>query len=251
MDIETIKTLENCLFRAWPALETRYYDGWLLRFSNGYTRRANSVNILGESSLELAEKIIYCEGLYTERHLNTVFRLNTANSANSIEALLEKNGYAYDAPTAVACRSLEDFSSTIGGRAKIETRLTPGWAADFIRLSKVPAAFHSTLKQMLGLIYRPCCFVRLVEEGQVIAVGLGVLDGEQIGLYDLVVGEEARRRGFGREMTTTLMQWGKDHGARYAYLQVMLDNLPALTLYQNLGFTEAYQYWYRGKSSPK
>ena len=39
----------------------------------------------------------------------------------------------------------------------------------------------------------------------------------------------------------------KSFGAQGAYLQVMLNNPPALALYQRLGFAEAYRYWYRVK----
>jgi hypothetical protein len=46
-------------------LQTVLYDGWLLNFANGYTRRANSVQTLYPSTLDLEEKIDYCEALYT------------------------------------------------------------------------------------------------------------------------------------------------------------------------------------------
>jgi len=46
---------------------------------------------------------------------------------------------------------------------------------------------------------------------------------------------------------SNLFLWGWQNQARKAYLQVMLDNSPALHLYARLGFQEEYQYWYRIK----
>jgi ribosomal protein S18 acetylase RimI-like enzyme len=44
-----------------------------------------------------------------------------------------------------------------------------------------------------------------------------------------------------------LLAWGKQNGAQHAYLQVMLNNVPALHLYSQLGFKQVYEYWYRIK----
>ena len=41
-----------------------------------------------------------------------------------------------------------------------------------------------------------------------------------------------------------LADWGKAKGAGHVYLQVMDDNLPALALYDQLGFEHLYQYYY-------
>jgi ribosomal protein S18 acetylase RimI-like enzyme len=44
-----------------------------------------------------------------------------------------------------------------------------------------------------------------------------------------------------------LVNWGKEYSAKCAYLQVVLENVPALNLYSKMGFKERYQYWYRIK----
>ena len=57
----TIRDIEELALNAWPALQTKHYDGWVLRFANGYTRRSNAVIPLYESTLDLDEKINFCE----------------------------------------------------------------------------------------------------------------------------------------------------------------------------------------------
>ena len=45
-DLSQVRRLEELAFAGWPALETRDVAGWRLRFSGGYTKRANSINAL-------------------------------------------------------------------------------------------------------------------------------------------------------------------------------------------------------------
>jgi len=74
-----------------------------------------------------------------------------------------------------------------------------------------------------------------------------VLEAPWVGLYDIVTRPDARRRGHAGRVVNSLMAWGRDNGAASAYLQVMIDNAPALALYAKLGFREAYQYAYRSR----
>ena len=62
---------ETCL-NAWPALREVLLDGWVLRFSAGLTRRANSANPLRPvSHVDLRA----CEALYRRLGLPAIFRV--------------------------------------------------------------------------------------------------------------------------------------------------------------------------------
>ena len=59
--------LEEVSLNSWPVLQQILFDGWILRFSRGYTKRANSVNPLFGSSMDVDEKVDVCEKLYAEK----------------------------------------------------------------------------------------------------------------------------------------------------------------------------------------
>ena len=74
-----------------------------------------------------------------------------------------------------------------------------------------------------------------------------MLHGGWLGLFDIVTHPQKRGQGYAQRLIRQLAAWGASQHASGAYLQVMLNNPPALSLYQRLGFKEAYRYWYRVK----
>jgi ribosomal protein S18 acetylase RimI-like enzyme len=46
-------------------------------------------------------------------------------------------------------------------------------------------------------------------------------------------------------MVHALAQWGQTYGVQQVYLQVMVENIPALALYRRFGFETLYHYYYR------
>jgi len=99
---------EELSINAHPALQTQVYDGWVLRFANGYTGRANSVYPLYPSSLDLHEKITECERRYFAQELPAIFKLTDADM--DIDKVLEEMGYIVDRPTYVMEMDLQNIT---------------------------------------------------------------------------------------------------------------------------------------------
>jgi ribosomal protein S18 acetylase RimI-like enzyme len=239
--------MEEVSFRALPALETRVYDGWVLRMANGYTRRANSVNPVYGSSLDVREKIALCEAIYNESETRLVFKMTDAVHPADLDATLNAHGFIKEAPTSVQTLDLAEYDPQLNAEVFVDDALSKAWLADFARLNAVADHHVSTLRQILERIEPKTCYAALKSDSETVAVGLGVIDGDFMGLFDIVTDINHRRRGYGRAIMDALLHHGKANGATTAYLQAMTTNDPALSLYEGMGFREAYQYWYRVK----
>ncbi|MCB9454033.1 MAG: GNAT family N-acetyltransferase [Anaerolineaceae bacterium] len=243
----TVRTLEEITLNAWPSLKTRYYDGWVVRFADGYTRRANSVNPLYLSSLDIHSKIQTCEAIYSERGLNTVFKLTPQVCPDDLDATLDSLGYKLDAPTSVQTMALDTLDPPTGTNARLSLQYTDAWLDAFCWMNSVPEQHHATMTRLLDHIAPRTAYAMLLDGERVAAVGLAVADGGYVGLFDIVVAPELRGRGLGEQLVLYLLDWGRAAGAHTGYLQVMLNNAPALRLYERVGFREVYRYWYRVK----
>ena len=242
---KTIREIEELSFNAWPALQTLMFDGWIIRFADGYSKRANSVNPVYDSRIDIEEKISACEQMYRGKNLPVVFKLTTSVHPENLDDILRSHEYQMDSTTSVqTLGSIEGYGIC---EVELNETCTGEWLAGVYRLNNVNEKIQPTVKRMLGNIIPKKCFAIIRREDQGIAYGFGVLQNKYIGLYDVVVDPSFRNQGYGRRLIFSLLAWGKQNTARKAYLQVMLNNAPALHLYSRLGFQEAYQYWYRVK----
>ncbi len=245
-----IRGMEEISLTAWPSLQTVCYDGWLLRFAGGYTRRANSVSPIYDSTRPLDEKITHCERLYYGRSLPTIFKMTEAACPADLDAVLEARDYQADAHTSVQTVELAQVDFAHAGKLTFSTQPTDDWLEAFCRLNTTDPARIPLMRHMLANIIPAVTYAALVREGEIAAVGLAVADGTYVSLFDLVVDARWRGQGLGQALVLGLLQWGQAHGAQAGYLQVMLNNAPALRLYEKIGFREVYHYWYRVKQAP-
>lgn len=248
----SIRTIEEASLNAWPARQQLVDDGWLIRFNDGYTRRANSINPLHPSAsgdTNLAARLGNWERFYQQRGRPTIFKITPLVQPPDLDARLAERGYAREAPTGVRLRSLSDplpepeFASEL--RTSLDTGFSPDWLARFAGFSGSPADSIAPMQAIVENIAPTRAFVTLWAGEKAVACGLGVLENRLFGLYDIVTSPSERGKGYGVHLLYSLLAWAQQNAASHAYLAVMDDNAPARRLYDKWGFVEVYQYWYR------
>ena len=214
-----------------------------MRFSSGYTKRANSINAL-EPKLEFNQNLKdELEAPYRQRGLPPVWRL-TPLAPPEVDAFLADAGYRRIDESLVQ-RSALRRPFVLDPEVRIDPEPSTAWLAGFAELSPVAPAHRATMTRMLRSIAAPVGFARVEDGGRPIAFALGVVDGNHVGLFDVLVAARARRRGLARRLTESICAWGQSQAARFAYLQVVATNSAALPLYADLGFETVYSYGYR------
>ena len=277
--------IEEASLNAWPAIQQTLLDGWILRFSKGFSKRSNSIVPLyttreapsanwqpsaaeyprrdslaphnpasGEHTNGLLEKVRYCENLYAREALQTVFRLTSIPSVDSgfepnqaLEQLLCERGYTRHEPSLVLTRALDLELPASPMPPDLELRmLTLGdWLGVYCQLTNMAEPSRALHNIILQRISGECGFATLWRKHTPIACGLAVVERDLVGLFDIYTDKSWRNLGFGNQLVTALLDWGAQQGARRAYLQVLADNPSAAALYARHGFTEIYRYWYR------
>lgn len=243
-----ILEIEELSINAFPAILTELYDGWVLRFSNGYTFRGNCVNPLYSSLNDLEDKIEYCECKYFEKGLPCVYKM-TENVDEGLDSSLEKRGYTIEKSADIMVCKIDKNTKLQVEDVKTSFEMTEEWLDGFLKLNgTTDESMKSTAKTMLSNIQNQVFCVSINEGDTMIACGLGVLENRKIGLYDINVMEQYRRKGLGTKICGAILSEGIKNGANTAYLQVASVNEKAIQLYNSLGFNRVYTYWYRVKN---
>ena len=243
VDLATIRTLERCLFRAWPALQTQATAGWVQRFANGYTKRANSINALEAEAPFSPEFRDALEQPYRVSGLPPIWRL-TPLAPPEADPSLAALGYRRIEESLVQIAPL-DARFAADPEVVLASNPSPAWLERFAELSPVAPVHRETMTHMLNSIAAPVAFAHVEQAGCPVAFALGVVDGDHVGLFDVLVAPEARRQGLARRLTQSIGAWGRTQGARSIYLQVVATNAAARALYAELGFETIYSYAYR------
>ncbi len=239
-----IRLIEEISLNAWPAPRQMLLDGWVLRFAGGYTRRANSVNVLARGERPIEGKIAECERAYQREGLPCVFKMTRA-AGEELESELAGRGYSKSEAVSVQTLDLTGRDFVADAQVRTGGEYHPAWGDAFVQMHELRAGQRPAMDAILQSIVPERRFALLLADGRPVSAGLAVLERGWVGLFDLITRADQRRCGHATCVINTLLAWAKQQGATKAYLQVVTTNSAALPLYARMGFAEAYQYWYR------
>ncbi len=245
-----VRLVEAYSLNAWPAAQTIVYEGWLMRLNQGYTKRANCMcPMYGHWNDEQLSTIVqYGESVYKALNLPAVVKV-TPIAPGILDTLLEARGYEKVDPSLVmTLHSLEELSIPSVATVDMDYCIQDDWLHTYASFTNLSSQHLPAAQRLLQAIPFKKAFMRLRQDGHIVACGLAVIEGETVGLYDVAVHPEHRRQGCGEQLVLHLLHWARAEGAARSYLQVVQGNKAANRLYRKFGYREMYPYWYRVKS---
>ncbi len=241
--------VEETCRNAWPALCQVWFDGWVLHFSGGLTRRANSANPLGVDCREPDAVIAGCEALYGHHGQPTIFRLPSLIEP-AIDARLAALGYRSEGLSLVLYVDIGDLSARRDPAVSLLARPGAEWLNALAGLQRRTATEAGLYRRIVESLAVPAAFAALADEGGVAALGYAAHHDGLICYQSIATDPARQRRGYARRIIASLAAWAADRGATGACLEVEAGNAPARALYATLGFEELYRYHYRRQPPP-
>ena len=243
---QEIAELELIASHCWPARDIVRYKGWIIHWNDGITWRANSVlPHKWESSVDLEQIVDYVINLYRERNTPPAFKITKASQPKELDALLIEKGFEQRMVTHVQTAPIGDISC-LDPRLPIDLFKVTDESLDILmHRSERERKEIEVRREIIHRIAGEKNIARVLMHGNIAGVGLGVVEGEWLGLFSIRTIPEFRRRGVAWSVSCALAMWGEDHGAERVFLQVEAENKPALKLYESMGFKTMYTYWYR------
>lgn len=252
----SVEVAERRALASWPARETAPLGDWLMRASDGYSARANSVLADGDPGLPLDEALSRVRAFYAARGLPAWAQVVVGSE---MHRALESSGWVKARPgeadsllqlvsVPTALRAVRRSLPSDAPAVALAPRLDEDWLSGDDRAASYGAAAAAVLEGPAEVGFAS---VRSARSDHVVAIGRvargsGAVPGddEWAGVTNLWVSPGHRRRGLGTVVMGALLEWAAERGATAAYLQVRGDNTAGLGAYDRLGFATHHAYRY-------
>lgn len=241
--MDKITFFEELSLNGHCATKVQFYEGWVLRFNEGHTKRANSVSPLYDSSTALEDKINYCEKQYKKQGLPCIFKLTDKDT--ELEKMLIDKGYEIVDPT-----DLMTLDISVKNEAEDEeyisfTKPEDEWLKAYFEYEGITdSATQGLIRKMLSLVTVDAIYGAIKHEGKIVSCASAAIERGHMLIQNVVTAPANRRKGYAGKVCSSLMCEAEKNGADTAYLQVVQANTGALKLYEKLGYHKIYTYKY-------
>ena len=255
---EDIKRLQEILMNSWPALHYYFLNGWILRFTNGVTARANSVfplHYTGNSD-SIDKDIIFVEKAYNAYNLPAIFTLPDFFEPQILESKLLEHGYQQlGCITYTLIAFVQELRNgmvnkefTYNLHTERVFEVSNFLSTHSSRGNEAQKILNALTKRII--IPHKCCIIAK-KENNVVGTLMGILDPHKyLYIVDMLVHPDFRKKKIATSMFYKLIkEWGIPNRVKMIWLQVETENKAAMKLYTKLGLKKAYSYYYLEKRS--
>jgi N-acetylglutamate synthase len=240
--LAAVVRLEGLCADAWPAQVERPLGEWRLRAASGYTGRANAALAIGDpglptaTALDAVRRFAHDHGVPPRVHVPVGSPWDRAVAA---EGWVLNVGHAKGAEVSVLVAPVADASPPPGLHIELPPRPSDEWWRLAVGGPPTAAQEHvlaGAPDTGFGLLRDP--------DGAVLGQVRAAVVADHVHVSMLEVVPAARRRGHATALLAAAAAWGRERGARWAVLQVALQNDGARALYDRLGYVEHHRYRY-------
>ena len=243
--------MERLAQQGWPPIESERIGDWELRYSSGYSDRANSVRVAAPpTSRSLKSLLSFIEDWYEKKGAAPLLQIP---EPSGMSESLDELGWTQQRTSRMMVNSVSRLlSATASSRERtdldIEVRdqpngewydLVSGYSAD------TRDEFHNIMDSVESAAFVFC----RNQSGELLGIGRATVQDTWCGATTIETTPQSRRRGIARAITGHMALWAQEQGATDWYLQVFHDNAAARSFYENLGFTTHHVYNYRWKDT--
>jgi hypothetical protein len=182
---------EQACLNAWPALHNVVYDDWIVRFSEGLTRRANSVNPLRSTARADGASIQLFENLFRTQELPLIFRIPTLLDP-AVDRGLERLGFTAEGESCVIYADIAAVDSKPDAAVEVSSRVDEDWLNAMNLMQKRTEEQSEIFDHIVLSIALPAGYATLREGDEVVAQAYGVIHDDLLCCESVITSETAR-----------------------------------------------------------
>ncbi|WP_196260629.1 GNAT family N-acetyltransferase [Pelagibacterium limicola] len=236
--------IERAGLKAWPGIDVEWDGTWVRRASNGYTKRANSIQCMDPADDGDAEaRVVAAREWFAARGLPAIFRTNLLTGPR-LAAELDRQGWSPVDHSSLMAMELDTVDPDPNGIALSVD--DPSFLRAQQQLRGYDEGKLAKLRAILAVLDVPAAgTVVYAPDGRPVSSALmAVADGIVI-TGNVITDVTERQKGYAKAMMRTGLAWARQAGASIAALNVARDNVPGIALYESLGYARQYDYVYR------
>lgn len=229
MSLPDIQSLYDATDATWPSASVTSQNGWIIKNgASGGKRVSAALQSDPAADIETAERSMLA--LSQDR----LFQIRTDETA--LDTALASRGYDLIDRVVLLVAPLCQLakSTTVQSSQTPNTALKQIWADGGIGPARLDVMDRATCPK--SIIH--------IDDRAVAYVGI---HNDICMAHAVEVSQSHRRQGLGKQIMHAASYWAENQGAKFMAVITVMDNIPARTLYQNLGMAEVGHYHYRIK----